>query len=76
MAPRRPGTQPTEADLTLDIGAKRARVEGEDESSTQVRLRARTRACTSLPAQALRTHLPGCCAGCLCAEEVRFHKGM
>eukprot|EP00962_Isochrysis_galbana_P010649 scaffold2957_cov226-Isochrysis_galbana.AAC.4 len=35
MAPRRPGTQPTEADLTLDIGAKRARVEGEDESSTQ-----------------------------------------
>eukprot|EP00962_Isochrysis_galbana_P013813 scaffold3936_cov128-Isochrysis_galbana.AAC.10 len=45
MAPRRPGTQPTEADPTLDIGAKRARVEGEDESSTQVRLRARTRAC-------------------------------
>eukprot|EP00962_Isochrysis_galbana_P056280 scaffold28182_cov126-Isochrysis_galbana.AAC.3 len=53
MAPRRPGTQPTEADPTLDIGAKRARVEGEGESSTQVRLRARTRtracksACTS-----------------------------
>eukprot|EP00962_Isochrysis_galbana_P028478 scaffold9001_cov127-Isochrysis_galbana.AAC.2 len=45
MAPRRPGTQPTEADPTLDIGAKRARVEGEDESSTQVQLRARTRAC-------------------------------
>eukprot|EP00962_Isochrysis_galbana_P038303 scaffold13602_cov131-Isochrysis_galbana.AAC.4 len=35
MAPRRPGTQPTEADPTLDIGAKRARVVGEDESSTQ-----------------------------------------
>eukprot|EP00962_Isochrysis_galbana_P003279 scaffold916_cov92-Isochrysis_galbana.AAC.1 len=47
MAPRRPGTQPTEADPTLDIGAKRARVEGEDESSTQVQLRARTRACKS-----------------------------
>eukprot|EP00962_Isochrysis_galbana_P058268 scaffold31245_cov115-Isochrysis_galbana.AAC.1 len=47
MAPRRPGTQPTEADLTLDIGAKRARVEGEDESSMQVQLRARTRASKS-----------------------------
>eukprot|EP00962_Isochrysis_galbana_P019154 scaffold5580_cov166-Isochrysis_galbana.AAC.1 len=47
MAPRRPGTQPTEADPTLDIGAKRARVEGEDESSTQVQLRARTRASKS-----------------------------
>eukprot|EP00962_Isochrysis_galbana_P031070 scaffold10101_cov105-Isochrysis_galbana.AAC.4 len=35
MAPRRPGTQPTEADPTLDIGAKRARVVGEDESSTR-----------------------------------------
>eukprot|EP00962_Isochrysis_galbana_P015503 scaffold4448_cov115-Isochrysis_galbana.AAC.10 len=46
---RRPGTQPTEADPTLDIGAKRARVEGEDGSSTQVQLqlRARTRACKS-----------------------------
>eukprot|EP00962_Isochrysis_galbana_P002684 scaffold733_cov129-Isochrysis_galbana.AAC.1 len=31
MAPRRPDTQLTEADPTLDIGAKRARVEGEDE---------------------------------------------
>eukprot|EP00962_Isochrysis_galbana_P009685 scaffold2702_cov116-Isochrysis_galbana.AAC.2 len=47
MAPRRPGTQPTEADPTLDIGAKRAHVEGEDESSTQVQVRARTRACKS-----------------------------
>eukprot|EP00962_Isochrysis_galbana_P002509 scaffold675_cov169-Isochrysis_galbana.AAC.2 len=49
MAPRRPGTQPTEADPTLDIGAKRARVEGEDESSMQVQVRARTRACKSPP---------------------------
>eukprot|EP00962_Isochrysis_galbana_P050478 scaffold21856_cov174-Isochrysis_galbana.AAC.1 len=47
MAPRRHDAQPTEADLTLDIGAKRARVEGEDESSLQVQVRARTRACKS-----------------------------
>jgi len=61
MAPRRPGTQPTEADPTLDIGAKRARVEGEDESSTQVQLRARTRACKSAC-----TYMP-CAHTCLAA---------
>jgi len=55
MAPRRPGTQPTEVDPTLDIGAKRARVVGEDESSTQVRLRARTRACK--PACTIIAHI-------------------
>eukprot|EP00962_Isochrysis_galbana_P025864 scaffold8001_cov125-Isochrysis_galbana.AAC.8 len=47
MAPRRLGTQPTDADPTLDIGAKRARVMGDDESSTQVQLQARARACKS-----------------------------
>eukprot|EP00962_Isochrysis_galbana_P032987 scaffold10955_cov125-Isochrysis_galbana.AAC.4 len=55
MAPRRPSAQPTEADPTLDIGAKRARVVGEDESSTQVRLRARTRACK--PACTIIAHI-------------------
>jgi len=55
MAPRRPGTQPTEADPTSDIGAKRARVVGEDENSTQVRLRARTRACK--PACTVTAHI-------------------
>jgi len=45
MALRRLGYQPTETDPTLDIGAKRARVVGEDESSTQVQLRACARAC-------------------------------
>eukprot|EP00962_Isochrysis_galbana_P059875 scaffold33708_cov96-Isochrysis_galbana.AAC.1 len=57
MAPHRPGTQPTEADPTLDIGAKRARVVGDDESSTQVRLRAR--ACNSLhkPACTISAHI-------------------
>eukprot|EP00962_Isochrysis_galbana_P040832 scaffold14854_cov129-Isochrysis_galbana.AAC.11 len=55
MAPRRPGTEPTEADPTSDIGAKRARVVGEDENSTQVRLRARTRACK--PACTVTAHI-------------------
>eukprot|EP00962_Isochrysis_galbana_P027177 scaffold8514_cov125-Isochrysis_galbana.AAC.3 len=55
MAPLRPGTQPTEADPTLDIGAKRARVVGDEENSTQVRLRARTRACK--PACIVTAHI-------------------
>eukprot|EP00962_Isochrysis_galbana_P051948 scaffold23365_cov115-Isochrysis_galbana.AAC.6 len=47
MAPRRPGTQPTETDPTLDIGAKRARVVGDDESSTQVEAQ-KLEACVSV----------------------------
>eukprot|EP00962_Isochrysis_galbana_P023269 scaffold7006_cov108-Isochrysis_galbana.AAC.10 len=68
MAPRRPAALvPSRQRRTrpLDIGAKRARVVGEDESSTQVRLRARTRACKSACTMSAHIYwpVPGCSVG-------------
>lgn len=44
MAPRQLRLEPTEVNSTADKGAKRVRVESNDESSSQVRLRARATA--------------------------------
>jgi len=44
MAPRQLRLEPTEVNSTADKGAKRVRVESNDESSYQVRLRARATA--------------------------------
>eukprot|EP00962_Isochrysis_galbana_P001424 scaffold360_cov128-Isochrysis_galbana.AAC.4 len=41
MAPRQLRLEPTEVNPTADKGAKRVRVDSNDESSSQVRLRAR-----------------------------------
>eukprot|EP00962_Isochrysis_galbana_P042648 scaffold16011_cov126-Isochrysis_galbana.AAC.5 len=79
MAPRRHDAQPTE-------GQRRTRPWTSAPSGpalkAKMKMRApcrykceRERAPASPPAHALRTYLPGCCFGCLCAEEVRFHKG-
>eukprot|EP00962_Isochrysis_galbana_P029325 scaffold9354_cov108-Isochrysis_galbana.AAC.1 len=79
MAPRRPSTQPTEDRGGPDLGHRSV----PNGPALWAKMRARhrydckrERAPASLPAQSLRTYWPGCCSGCLCAEEVRFHKGM